>query len=326
MPFTIRLVFVNLATYSLLHLALGAITTLIAGRAVRMGERLRPHLAADALLALRLFPALGSTLIVALVCVPSYLSNEPDAPMERVGYGCMLVALVGVCMWAFSLARGARAATSSWNFARTCGQAGYKVQLPGAPATSCIVNGSAPLLAISGIIRQRVAVSRGVLQALTGEELEAALRHERAHWRAHDNLKRFVMLAVPGVLPFAAGTRSLECAWKKFAELAADDRAAAGDERRSCALAAALVRVARLAANTPESSLESCLLGQTHQLADRVDRLLNVVPRRPSVRRRSRWALVALLLMTGSVGVAAVRHANLYSVHEVLERLEHFVE
>jgi Zn-dependent protease with chaperone function len=108
---------------------------------------------------------------------------------------------------------------------------------------------TAPLLALAGIVRPRLVISRGVLRALSAEELAAALRHERAHWTARDNLKRLCILLTPGILPFAGSSRTLERGWRKFAEWAADDRAVAGSARRSCALAAALVRVARMTAD-----------------------------------------------------------------------------
>ncbi|HUE23798.1 MAG TPA: M48 family metalloprotease [Bryobacteraceae bacterium] len=321
-----RFLFVSLATYTLVHLALGMIVSLIARPAVHMGERIRPHLAARGLLALRLLPAVGAALSVAVVGVPSYLSNEPEAPTERVGYGCMIVALLGLGMWAVSIARGLRAAASFRSFSQHCGQAGRLAHLPGAPAPSYIVDSTAPLLALAGIVRPRLAISRGVLRVLTAEELAAALRHERAHRSAHDNLKRLCILSMPGILPLAAGTRTLERGWRKFAEWAADDRAVAGSERRSCALAAALVRVARIAADSPRFSLASSLLGDTDQLEARVDRLLRAAPPGPRIAGRSTLALGAALLMSGSLVVAILQPAALYSVHQVLERLEHFVE
>lgn len=244
-----------------------------------------------------------------------------------MGYGCLVVALLGLVMWAVSLARGLRAAASSWSFAQRCGQAGRLARLPGAPAPSYIIDGTAPLLALAGIVRPRLAISRGVLRVLTAEELAAALRHEPAHRSAQDNLKRLCILSVPGILPLAASTRTLERGWRKFAEWAADDCAAAGSERRSCALATALVRVARIAADAPQLSLVSSLLGDTDQLAARVERLLRAAPPSPRIAGRSTLALGATLLMAGgSLVVAILQPAALYTVHQVLERLEHFVE
>jgi Zn-dependent protease with chaperone function len=308
---------ISLATFFLAHLALGLGVSLIARPAARLGERIRPHLAARCLLVLRLLPAVGAALIVVVVCLPSYLWLEPEAPTERVGFGCLAVALLGIAMWAVSLARGLRAAAGSRRFLRRCQNAGHPARLPGV----WIVDGAAPLVALGGIVRPRLVISRGVISALSPDELAAALRHERAHWTSRDNLKRLCILLTPGILPFAGSSRTLGRGWRKFAEWAADDRAVDGSARRSFALAAALVRVARMSADAPPSSLAR-LLGDTDQLAARVDRLLRPAP--PSqlpAGPRPILALSAILLMAGSLAAAILQPDALYSVHLALEHL-----
>jgi Zn-dependent protease with chaperone function len=161
-----------------------------------------------------------------------------------------------------------------------------------------------------------------VLSALTAEQLAAAVRHERAHWTSRDNLKRLLILLTPGILPFAGGSQTLERGWRKFAEWAADDHAVAGSARRSFALAAALVRVARMTAGAAQAPLAFMLLGDADQLAARVERLLGPAP--PNARTvgpRPVLALSAILLMAGSLAVAILQPAALYSVHLALEHL-----
>ncbi|MGA2741882.1 MAG: M48 family metalloprotease [Bryobacteraceae bacterium] len=310
-----RLLCISLATFFLVHLALGIGVALIARQATRLGESISPHTAARGLLALRLLPAAGAAFIVVAVCLPSYLWLEPDAPTERVGFGCLLVALLGTALWSVSIARGLRAAAGSRHFLRSCERAGRPARLPGEPADAWIVDSAAPLLAISGILRPRLLVSRGVVSALSAEQLAAALRHERAHWTARDNLKRLCILLTPGILPFTGGSRTLERGWRKFAEWSADDRAVAGDAHRSCALAAALVRVARMTAAA----------GDTDQLAARVDRLLREAPPSPDgewpADRRPVLAVSGVLLMAASLTAAILLPATLYSVHAALEHL-----
>ena len=105
-----RLVCISLATFFLVHVALGIVVSSIARMAARLGESLRPWLAARLMLVLRLLPAAGAAFIVVVVCLPSYLSLEPEAPSERVGFGCLAVAVLGIAMWGISIARGLRAA------------------------------------------------------------------------------------------------------------------------------------------------------------------------------------------------------------------------
>jgi len=306
LPYLPRLLCLSLATYFLVHVALGTIIAPIAKPAARLGARIRPHVAARCLLALRLLPAAGGVFMVVAVCLPSYLWLEPEAPTERVSFGCLAAAVLGIAMWSFSIARGWRAAASSRRFVQRCGKA--------------IVDGPTPLLAIAGIVRPHLMISRAVVRALREEELAVALRHERAHWTAHDNLKRLCMLLTPGILPFPGSSRTLERGWRQFAEWAADDRAVAGSARRACALAAALVRVARMAADA-QALLAPCLLGDADQLAARVDRLLRAAPPKKGAGGRPILALSAVAAMAGSLAVAILQPAALYSVHLALERL-----
>ena len=130
------------------------------------------------------------------------------------------------------------------------------------------------------------------------------------------------MLLTPGILPFGNGTRSLERGWGNFTEWAADDRAVEGSARRSYALAAALVRVARMTAGAPRSALVHPLLGDTDRLEARVDRLLRPpAPAAHVVRTRPVIMWGAILAITVSLAVAILQPAALYSVHVALEHL-----
>jgi beta-lactamase regulating signal transducer with metallopeptidase domain len=163
-------------------------------------------------------------------------------------------------------------------------------------------------------------ISRGVVAALSTEQLSAVVRHERAHGASRDNLKRLLLLLAPGILPFASGFRNLERAWAKISEWAADDRAAAGKTRRSLSLAAALVRVARLGSAAP--ALATSLMADGADLSERVDRLLR--PVRRTARRGHREPILtasAGLLLTGALIAVMAHPVTLHSAHECLEFL-----
>ena len=101
-----------------------------------------------------------------------------------------------------------------------------------------------PVMALVGVLSPRLLIAQAVLDALTGEELRAAAAHEAGHWRALDNLKRLAMRAAPDLLS-ATAARALERRWVVAAERVAD-RAAGESGSERCALASALVKVARL--------------------------------------------------------------------------------
>jgi beta-lactamase regulating signal transducer with metallopeptidase domain len=241
--------------------------------------------------------------LVAGICAPSYLWLEPEATAENIGFACLAAALLGGCICATGLARAARAAIRSSRYLRRC---------------RCVMESDAPVLMLAGVFRPRLVVSRGVRHALAPDQLAAALRHERAHRRSHDNLKRLLLLASPDVFPFLRGLRRLERGWARMAEWAADDRAVGGNPRRSLALAAALVRVARMGVFPPPAPLATSLMADGADLTARVDRLLH-----PQPPRKGPAVLVPLLVLSAAMAAMAIQPATLYSVHGLLERLMH---
>ena len=321
LAYPLRLLGLCLASFFLVHLALGLGVSLLSPSAVRMAEHLRARVAARLLLGLRLMPAAGAVFLVAGLCVPSYLWLEPEAAAERVSWTFLAAALFAISIWGISIARGLRAAVRSLRYHRACLHAGVEERLKGQPAPVWIVESPAGGLALAGILRPRVFVSRSLVEALPSEQLAAALRHERAHQASRDNLKRLFLLLAPGLLPFHRGFEALERGWAKFAEWAADDSAAAGDPFGSVTLAAALVRVARMGPNPPASFLVTSLLGGSPDLPARVDRLL----RAPTPARD--WHQVEAMLVAAGSAILAMslvamsQPETLSSVHGLLEHL-----
>ncbi|HKE26719.1 MAG TPA: hypothetical protein VKB88_30410 [Bryobacteraceae bacterium] len=289
-----RLLCLSAAVFFLLNFALGAIVSLAAPLVIRLAERTAPRNAARLLLMARLAPAAVAALVVLAACVPSYLWLEPAASAEHVGTTCLAAAALGFLLCLAACARVGRAAARSHNFLRL----------------------QSPCLAMSGILRPRLIVAPVVRRALTPEQLEAALDHERAHWVSRDNLKRLLMLISPGILPFYCGLARLERAWNRLTEWAADDAAVAGSTTRSLSLAAALVSVARLQA-APPPPLATSLLGDSPDLAGRVARLLHRPPRREIYRRSGRPFVIASVALT----VVLLNPSTLYFAHRLLERL-----
>jgi len=293
-----RLISISLASYFLVHVFAGTAVSLAAGRAVRWAGRFDPWTAGRWLFTMRLAPAVGGLLAVVCLCLPSYIALEPSGVTESIGFGCLAAASCGALLWMCSLVRAVRAVARSARF---------------------VGAGHGPLLALSGILRPRLMMSRDVRRVLSREELAVALRHERAHAASRDNLKHFSMLAAPAVLPFGCASVSLERGWQKYAEWAADDCAVAGDPRCSVALASALVRAARHSCGMPPPSLVLPLSGDDQQLAARVERLLS--PARAVRPAHSSALPVAAALLAAGALAAIFQPAVLIAVHRVLERL-----
>jgi Zn-dependent protease with chaperone function len=313
-PYLIRLLCLSLAAFFLIHLALGMVVSLIAPAAIRVAERSRPRWAARFLLILRMLPSGLSLFVVGGLCVPSYFKLEPEATSEHMGLACFTAALLGLTIWAMSISQAVRAAAQSLRYTRYCGRVARQRRSP-----IWVIESASHVLALAGVMRTRLVVSRDVVSALSPDELAAAMRHERAHRTSRDNLKRLFLLLTPGVLPFFRGYEALERGWSKFTEWSADDTAVTGDSRRSLALAAALVRVARLGTSPQPSPLMTSLLGGAQDLSERVDRLLH--PVQQSERKTPILIVAASFLLSGSLVAVMLRPSTFHSVHQILEHL-----
>lgn len=317
LPYALRLACVCLASFFLLNLALGCAARLAAPLALRLAERVSARDSARSaalLFSLRILPAALALAAVAGLCAPSFISFENQRGSEAAGAPFLAAAALGACAWAMSLARSFAA---TMRLHRSLPQ--NATSLAGETESVLLWEGAAPFLGLAGVLRPRVVISRSVAAALDGEQLAAALRHERAHRAAGDNLKRLLLLITPEPLPGLPLFRSVDRAWARFAEWAADDRAVAGDPRRSLSLAEALVRVARLGGSPRASELISPFVPGGEDISVRVERLLNgpVEDRHP--RRR---ALFAAAFCTPFLA-GALLPGSLPAVHQALEALMH---
>jgi len=147
----------------------------------------------------------------------------------------------------------------------------------------------------SGLVRPRVFVGASVLEALTGPELHAALRHETAHARGRDNLVRFGLAAAPGALSILPLGRTLERRWAQAAEALADERAAGHEPETAADLASALVKVARL---RPRHAIFATTALDEGDVPSRVRALLDGdgTERRPRLAGLGLWAALAVPL------------------------------
>jgi len=322
LPYLARLACLSLAAFFVVHLALGVLVLALTPWAVRLAGRIAPVRAARFLLMLRLFPAGAALFLVVGLCTPSYLWLEPKGESEPMGLACLLAVALCVSIGGVSLTRAARALARSLGHIRQCRQVSRETRLPGERAAAWVMDGGAPCVMLAGVLRPRLVISRNVVAALSAEQLSAVIRHERAHGRSHDNLKRLLVLLAPDLLPFFPAFRSIERAWARISEWAADDGAAAGKARRSLSLAAALVRVARLGAGAAPPALVTSLMADASDLSERVDRLLRPAnPVARSARREPVLAASGSLLLAGAMAAVLAQPATLYSAHEFLEFL-----
>src|SRR5664280_560822 len=172
-PYWLRLLCLCLAAFFVVHSVVGVVVAAGGGAAVRAARRMRPRLAGRFLLALRLLPAALGLFVVAALCVPSYLWLEPETNAEELGAGCLAAALLAAALWTVSTARGVHAAARSARHARCCERLGRLSTLPGSRLPVWILDAPAPLLALVGVLRSRMVMSRPVRNALSAGQLAA---------------------------------------------------------------------------------------------------------------------------------------------------------
>jgi beta-lactamase regulating signal transducer with metallopeptidase domain len=227
-----------------------------------------------------------------------------------VGTACVCAAILGAAIGAAGIYQALGALIRSRLYLRRSG--GVESSIEGEKVW--IVRQSAGL-ALAGVIQPRLLISQRAMADLSGDQLAVALRHERAHRTSLDNLKRLLLLLAPAIFP---RLRALEPAWAKYSEWAADDHAAEGDANRSLALAAALVRVARLQSGIAMPPLVTSLVEADEDLSFRVDRLLHPAPLKEANLRPAAIALSGVALLISAI---AMNPVSLRVVHQLLERL-----
>jgi Zn-dependent protease with chaperone function len=299
---------IGLVWFGLINVVLAASVAGAAGRALRREADRN----AAFWLTLRLLPSIAAIAFVIALFAPSYWRYEPRA-VEDLDLSLSIGAFAAALLIGASAVRGWRA----WQRAATRTRAWLRVARPIATAAGIPVYEvptAAPMMALAGVFRPRLLVTRGVVDALTDEELQAGIAHEIGHFRARDNLKRLAMRAAPDVLMSTRLAAALEARWASAAEHDAD-RAGAADNETRCALASALVKVAKLIpVATPIAEPISTLV-DGGDIASRVQRLLDD----GAPAANSRWLPRVLTALAVAATLAVSYTTLLWLVHEATE-------
>jgi Zn-dependent protease with chaperone function len=167
---------------------------------------------------------------------------------------------------------------------------------------------SEPLAFTYGLFAPRVALSRSLVSALSGDELTAVLEHEAYHVHNLDPLKIMLARAMAPAFFYLPALSPLRDRYVLGRELVADRWALRSCSRRS--LAGALYRIAP-SSDCPQLAPSADLAG-TEMLEARVVQLETGEP--PVLPRVSRWSLAVTTLAVGvlcatvllrSIGVVA---------------------
>ena len=315
--YELRLLFQCLNSFFIVYLLLSIVVYCVTPLSVWWAEQVRPALGVRVLLVLRLLPLTAALYAAVAIALPSYLRLEPETQSERIGFWALALTALCLACWVPPLGRTIRALWKSSLFLKKIRRAAHPSQLP--CDSVWISSEREPQIAVAGLLRPKVYLSKSALELFDPDELNVVILHENAHQQSRDNLKRLLLLVLPDALPLLSFTKPLERALRRLIEWSADDCAAAGESRRAIALAHALVRFARHQTREESCILATSLLDDTSDLARRVDRLLG---RSQACRRTPRIYLLSAVLAT-AILAAAMHFADLSHAHRWLELLSH---
>jgi beta-lactamase regulating signal transducer with metallopeptidase domain len=262
------------------------------------------------LFALRILPLSASVLITFALVVPSFRRMEPRSVAENVGVIAFGLGIGALLLIAYGCFRVIAAQTKTTQLVSRWLEGACPLQAH-TDTVAFQSRRETPPLTLVGVYNPRVLVSESTVALLSQDELRVALKHEHEHMKAHDNLKKLIFRFCP-----FPGMAKLESAWSQAAELAADD-AAVLNQRDAVDLAAALVKLSRLAF---VETAPVCTMGfMAGSLSERVARLLawDEASKARRVRIRA-WFVVPFAVAT-SLLVSIAYSPVLTLTHQVTE-------
>ncbi len=266
--FAARGVAVSFSVFVIVYCVL-SLAVCLAWRTIWLSSQRHPvRRIADALFALRMFPLLAATAITAVFAIPSFLLLEPRTIDEPLGAIPLVLGICGLVLASFGVCNAGIALRQASRTIARWTTAAQPVE-SSAPVPVLRGSGTMPAMTAAGIVRPRVLLSSAAESMLTANEFHTALKHEIAHVRRFDNLKKllFRFVAFPGM-------SALEAAWLEATEMAADD-AAVSSTGEALDLATALIKLSRLSPVDPPADLTAALVHSPGVMMNaRVERLI----------------------------------------------------
>jgi len=284
---------------------------------------------AEILFVMRIGPPVIAIVAIAAFMIPSYLTYEPHASGESVGWKLGLLAALSAVGVGLAFSRGVRTWLATRSLLKQWLASSTRVELETINVPTYVLEHSFPIIAVVGAIRPRLFIANHVLESLSPEELTAAVAHEYGHLAARDNFKRSVMRVSRAALLLIPCGRSLDRAWSEASESAADEHAAQQSSLVALNLASALVRIARMIPKGHRqvipAAVSAFLSGDDSPgVKVRVRRLVELASTDPrllvsnaSIVRLAPWFVLTLIVVIG---------VSFESRPQVLAAVHHFVE
>jgi beta-lactamase regulating signal transducer with metallopeptidase domain len=314
--FALRGIAVSFSIFFLIYVSMSFAVCLAWRRLRAYGDRDSVTRTANFLLATRLAPFAASAMVTLTLAVPSFLLLEPRSADEELSPALVALGICGIAVLLIGFWKSSSALVrTSRKIARWRQEADRETI---SHDSVCVrrISGDAPPLTAAGIFEPSVWLSRSAEFVLSERELRTALRHEIAHVRRRDNLRKLVLrfVAFPGMT-------ELESAWRDATEMAADD-AAVTSASEALDLAAAVIKLSRLASREMPAALTTALVhSPAGSLHARVERLLAWTERRQSISSQRSVILPICTVATVLFTLAITYGELLARVHTATEWL-----
>ncbi len=209
--FAVRGLAVCFSVFFILYGALSLAVCTVWRRVWTYGQQCSARRCADLLFAVRIVPFVVALAVTLILAMPSFLLLEPRAVEEPVGIVPLSLGLFGIILMLAGVWNAVTALVrASRTVARWSSEASAIDYSPANLDKSLSVLRTpvpAPPLTLAGILRPTVWLSGAAEFVLTERELDGALRHEVAHIRRRDNLRKLLLclMPVPGIAQLEDG-------------------------------------------------------------------------------------------------------------------------
>jgi beta-lactamase regulating signal transducer with metallopeptidase domain len=308
MIFVLRAILVSLAFFVLLY-SLLSLLVLLTWCGLRLCH-FQKRISALGLFTLRAIPFAISAAVSLFLTLPSFLLLETHSLDEDLG-----TFLLGACatlILGTGIYRVLAAEARTRRVVSACLESAIGLERNAVTPTIVLARSITPVMLV-GVRAPRILISASACKVLNDGELQAAVRHETAHSRSRDNLKKAILncLSFPGMA-------SLEECWREASELAADD-GAVSSRAEALDLAAALIKLARHFPCQTVPDLATGLMSTVGSVMSRVERLM--AWKESSVASSYPWRYIVAGGLIACFALAAKLGPVLVLAHSLTERL-----
>lgn len=312
--FAIRGIAICLSVFAIVY-CVASLAVLCAWKELlRRAQHFPEHRLATLLFGIRIFPFLAACLITAIFAVPSFLLLEPRAIVEPMGKALIALALFGAAFVGFGLVNVLRVILRTSRTLATWIDSAEQLH-SSAPFPLLRIPYRVPPLMVVGILHPKILLSGSAEFVLNDNELRTGVKHEIEHIVRRDNLKKLILRFVE-----FPGMHGLHRAWIQASEMAADE-AAVSSISDALDLAAALIKVSKLASAESAPELSAALVqGYPSLINARVERLI-AWSEQPQVAPESSSTKLLVWIVPGAVLFATSYFSVLASLHQATEWL-----